>query len=117
MEVDTFRMAAHAHTLWLGRRAMLVIAGFVLVVWVVTESADGLEANYGKWTSTAATCSAIILGGSGTIYLCVHMNRRHLKNPLLVCPHCHSSLHDLAYIVVASHNCPSCGRQVLEPPD
>ena len=40
-------------------------------------------------------------------------DRTHLKFPLLVGPHCDGNLSRAKSVIIATGNCPSCGRRVL----
>ncbi len=45
------------------------------------------------------------------------LHRLSKKTPELLCPHCKKSIVGMRHIVVATKNCPHCGRRVLAEPD
>ena len=42
------------------------------------------------------------------------VDRTYRKFPALICPHCGGSLSRAKSVIVATGNCPSCGRRVLK---
>jgi hypothetical protein len=42
-----------------------------------------------------------------------HADRTYLKYPQLICPYCQGNLSRSRSVIIATGNCPSCGRRVL----
>jgi len=42
-----------------------------------------------------------------------HADRTYLRFPNLICPHCQGNLSRAKHVIIATGNCPSCGRRVL----
>lgn len=43
-----------------------------------------------------------------------HADRTYLNYPHLICPHCQGNLSRARSVIIATGNCPSCGRRVLD---
>ncbi len=42
-----------------------------------------------------------------------HVDRTYRKFPEMICPHCDGNLSRAKSVIIATGNCPSCGRRVL----
>ena len=116
MDVETYQAAVVAHSKWMTPR--LVVWAIVYLAWVaaVAYGTEALEPTVG------VTIAEILrVAGLATAFMLLPRGLRWLqpstsRNAALVCRHCRADLHALSSVVVATQNCPSCGRQVLERP-
>lgn len=55
----------------------------------------------------------LLVGFPTMLFGFYHADRTYLKFPLLICPHCEGNLSRAKSVIIATGNCPSCGRRVL----
>jgi len=119
LTIDKFREAVTAHYAWSRVLAWSPIAlGFLAfwATWLVAKflPAEGYVQSYAQAGSIGALIVFLIIGVG---LAASHNDGRSGRDPRLNCPHCECPLQPHLALVIATRNCPNCGRQMLAEPD
>jgi DNA-directed RNA polymerase subunit RPC12/RpoP len=120
MTIDEFNEATsqfQRRMLWmflLGALAVLLLGS--LTSWVVQTSRLWLTVNFGG-PATEIIVGLVpvpfVLAWFAVLFI---WDRRAARDPRLRCPYCAKRLDESRRLVVATRNCPHCGRKVLKEP-
>ncbi len=119
--IDAFNRSARLYL-----RGMLIVCAITVVLTVVAatiaiRNRDPIKAWYVE--RFGAPAAEVLLGAVpwlpslivmfGGMYL---VERKRGRVQELLCPHCHKQLLGMRHLVIATRNCPYCGRRVVADP-
>ena len=114
--IDEFR-ADHDQCSQRTLRTLVASIGSLLVFLLLGIAARNVSSAYVGPVATEFLPVACVLVGIPLMLFGFWRADQHQKKfPNLRCRHCAKPLMQSARIVIASRNCPHCGRQVLTPP-
>lgn len=95
----------------------LAVAGAVIAI----ENRDAIRSWYTKQFGAPAAEGLVgvtpFLPAIVAIFAGIYwVERKRGRNPSLLCPHCRRNLMQMRHLVIASRNCPYCGKRVVEEP-
>lgn len=73
-------------------------------------------ASFGEPAAETLEGVVMLLAFPAFMAVILYGDRRASSDPRLRCPHCDKHLEAMSNLVVATRNCPHCGRRVLEEP-
>jgi hypothetical protein len=115
--IDEFRSAASTarRRMLLGTLvALLTVFAYFGVIYLLAKFAGVQQLRNGKSTTGLLATVGVLPVFFGVFALAARWAQSH---PHLKCPHCRRSLAESAKLVIATRNCPHCGRRVLAEPD
>lgn len=112
--IDEFKAEAKACRRRAGRIVLFVVFG-VLVVLVISAVVipNNRERRPGQEWIAFVPAAVVLIVVPGMLYGFWRADQYYKNYPRLRCPYCGESLVNLHHTVIASQNCPHCGRQVL----
>ena len=89
------------------------MAGSIAVIFAMLGIAGIVRYNNPELADTIAPIIVFAVGLPLMLLGFVHADRTYRRYPCLVCPHCDGNLARQKSVIIATGNCPNCGRRVL----
>ncbi len=109
MNLDEFKAEVARHDTTIMKRMVLSIS----VMFAALAVAGILGSLEIKGAAFIGPAVVFLLGAPLMLYGFQRVDRAYRKFPALICPHCQGSLARSKPIVIATGNCPHCGREVV----
>jgi hypothetical protein len=95
----------------------LGIGGMFIILLLSVGATELTEETLGPVLSKFLPAAFFVLGVPVMLFGFWRADQQHKRFATLTCPHCAKPLVQSSRIVIASRNCPFCGRQVVAAPD
>ena len=115
--IDEFRSDHERCSRRIARTFFISIGGMFAFVLLSLGASELFEAEIGPTLSKFLPGGLFAIGVPFMLFGFWWADQHHKKFPNLCCRHCGKSLVQSSGIVIASRNCPHCGRQVVAAPD
>jgi hypothetical protein len=96
------------------RRMVWRMVYSIAIIFVALALANGVRYLGGDLADILAPIIIFAVGFPIMLLGFYHVDRTYRKFPALMCPHCDGNLSRARSVIIATGNCPSCGRRVLD---